>query len=77
MCLNLFNMDDCHFSNITKVKNKTLYLIILGKIKTCNSSKNGYILHLMKITLLKIQWKHFWIHIELTNIIGQFKQKYL
>jgi hypothetical protein len=70
-------MDDCHFSNITKVKNKTLYLIILGKIKIYNSSKNGYILYVTKITLLKTQWKHSWVHIELTNIIGQFKQKYL
>ncbi len=55
MCLNLLNMDACHFNNITKVKSKTLYLIILGKIKTCNSSKNGYILYVEKITLLRTQ----------------------
>ncbi len=39
-CANLL-MDDYHFNNIEK---KNLHLIILGKIKTCNPTKNGHIL---------------------------------
>jgi len=35
-------------------KRTTLYLIILGKIKTYNFSKNEHIFYIMKITLLKI-----------------------
>jgi hypothetical protein len=50
MWLNLL-MDDCYFSNIAKIKIK-IYLIILGKIKIYNFSKNGHIL-IMEITLLK------------------------
>ncbi len=41
-CDNFF-MDDYHFSNITKI-DKKLHLIILGKIKTCNSKKKIHIL---------------------------------
>jgi len=44
MWVNLL-MDDCHFNNIIKINKKTFYLIILGKIKNCNSSKIGHILH--------------------------------
>ncbi len=36
-------MDDYHFTNIVKI-NLKIYLIILGKIKTCNSTKNEFIL---------------------------------
>jgi hypothetical protein len=44
MWLNLL-MDDCHFNNIAKIIKQTLYLTILKKIKTCNFSKIGHILH--------------------------------
>ncbi len=41
-CDNLL-MDDYHFSNIANIK-KYIYLIMLGKIKTCNSTKKLHIL---------------------------------
>ncbi len=52
MWLNIF-MDDFHFNNIAKMSKKNLYLIILGKIKACNSFKNGHKFYITQITLLK------------------------
>jgi hypothetical protein len=39
-----FLMDDCLFSNITKIILKLLHLIIFGKIKSFKISKNRHIL---------------------------------
>jgi len=53
--------DNCHFTNIVK-KKRPLYLIILRKVKTCNSSKK-WIYYIMKIIFLK-----FRIHIKFTKL---------
>jgi len=37
-------MDDDHFNNIKENKFKIFNLVILGKIKSCNSTKIGHIL---------------------------------
>jgi hypothetical protein len=49
----------------------------VGETKTCNSSKNGHILHneenIGKNLMNAVLNSQF--HIEFTKIIGQFKQK--
>ncbi len=45
----------------------------LGKIKTCNFSKNEHILH-KENNIVKDLMITFFIHIEFTKILGQFKQ---
>jgi len=49
-------MDDCHFINIVKI-NKTFIPNYIKENKTCNSSKNGYILH-NENHILKISNSH-------------------
>jgi hypothetical protein len=51
-----------------------LYLIILGKIKTCNLTKIGHILCNENKIVKKIM-NAFFIDIEFTKILCQFKQK--
>jgi hypothetical protein len=38
-----------------------------------NSTKIEHIFYTRKIFLLKIEWKHFWIHIELNPIYEDWK----
>ncbi len=69
MCLNLF-MDDYHFNNIASKKKKTLYLIILEKIKTCSFSINEHILYKGN-NIVKDLKNNI---IEFTRIVGQFNK---
>jgi hypothetical protein len=51
-----------------------MYLIILRKTKTCNFTKIGHVL-CNDNKFLKDLTNAFWIGIEFTKILGQFKQK--
>jgi hypothetical protein len=53
-----------------------LYLIILGKIKTCHSKNIRHILCIENI-IVKHLMDEFLIDIEFTKILGWFKQKQL
>jgi hypothetical protein len=67
-------MDDYHFNNITKIKIK-IESNHFGKNKNLQSYKNWTYFMYWKIN--KTSWMHFWIDIEFTKILGQFKQKKL
>jgi hypothetical protein len=63
-------MDDYHFNNIASKKKKTLYLIILEKIKTCSFSINEHILYKGN-NIVKDLKNNI---IEFTRIVGQFNK---
>jgi hypothetical protein len=46
----------------------------MGKVKNCNSKKNGNIL-CNENKIVKYLMNAFWINIEFTKILNQFKQK--
>jgi len=66
-------MDDYHFNNITKIKIK-IKPNHIGKNKKLKFYKNWTYFMYWKIILKKNYWMHFWIDIEFTKILGQFKQ---